>query len=168
MVSGWGAGHKQAMREQFGRVLTIGSIGECLPNPGTYIGLDASRRDELGLLLARIHSHLGDDAVARLSFMRTQCCEILAASGADEVFEEAGTYDVFNSSHVFGSCRMGTEPRSSVVDPQCRSHRWRNLYLSDASVFPSSGGGESPSLTIQALAIRTARHLREQLLQRVL
>ncbi|HLT25615.1 MAG TPA: GMC oxidoreductase, partial [Zeimonas sp.] len=34
--------------------------------------------------------------------------------------------------------------------------RWRNLYIADASVFPSSGGGESPSLTIEALAIRAA------------
>ena len=44
----------------------------------------------------------------------------------------------------------------SVVDPHCRSHRWTNLYVADASVFPSSGGGESPSLTIEALGLRTA------------
>ena len=37
-----------------------------------------------------------------------------------------------------------------------RSHRWTNLWITDASVFPSSGGGEAESLTIQALALRTA------------
>jgi choline dehydrogenase-like flavoprotein len=54
---------------------------------------------------------------------------------------------------------MGTDPRTSVVDAWCRSHRWRNLYVLDARVFPSSGGGESPSLTIPALAIRAGRRI---------
>lgn len=49
---------------------------------------------------------------------------------------------------------------TSVVDAQCRSFRWRNLFVVDASVFPSSGGGESPSLTIEALAIRTGAHIK--------
>ncbi|MCD8567110.1 MAG: GMC family oxidoreductase, partial [Geovibrio sp.] len=70
------------------------------------------------------------------------------------LIEEYGAYDAFNATHVFGTCRMGTDPETSVVDSFCRSHRWRNLLVTDASVFPSSGGGESPSLTISALALR--------------
>jgi choline dehydrogenase-like flavoprotein len=54
---------------------------------------------------------------------------------------------------------MGDDPASSVVDAFGRSHRWRNLWIADASVFPSSGGGEAPSLTIQALALRTAAQI---------
>jgi len=46
-----------------------------------------------------------------------------------------------------------------VVDAQCRSHRWRNLLITDASVFPSSGGGEAPSLTIYANALRACDRL---------
>ncbi|MDZ7810311.1 MAG: GMC family oxidoreductase [Arhodomonas sp.] len=76
-----------------------------------------------------------------------------------ELVEEYGTYDVFRSTHVFGTCRMGKEPADSVVDPHGRSHRWRNLWIADASVFPSSGGGEAPSLTIAALALRTAARI---------
>jgi choline dehydrogenase-like flavoprotein len=89
--------------------------------------------------------------------------EILRASGVEAFFEEYGTYDFFSSTHVFGTCRMGRDPEDSVVDPFGRSHRWRNLFVVDGSVFPSSGGGEAPSLTIEALAIRTAGHLREVL-----
>ena len=58
-----------------------------------------------------------------------------------------------------GKARHGRDPTASVVDPHGRSHRWRNLFVADASVFPSSGGGESPSLTIEALAVRSAEHL---------
>jgi choline dehydrogenase-like flavoprotein len=54
---------------------------------------------------------------------------------------------------------MGDDPASSVVDAFGRSHRWRNLWIAGASVFPSSGGGEAPSLTIQALALRTAERM---------
>jgi len=95
----------------------------------------------------------------RLRFMATTCPRILQAAGTGEPFEEYGACDPFLSTHVFGTCRMGSDPRASVVDAHCRSHRWRNLFVVDASPFPSSGGGESPSLTIEALAVRAGRHL---------
>src|SRR5205814_1393435 len=82
-----------------------------------------------------------------------------AASGAERVYENYSSWDWFVATHVFGSCRMGDNPASAVVDAFGRSHRWRNLWIADASVFPSSGGGEAPSLTIHALALRTAERI---------
>jgi len=159
VVPGWGRAHKAAMRETFGHVLSVGAIGESLPNPGSFIDLDPAEADAAGLPLARIHSQLPDTELRRLQFMADTARNILRAAGAGEIFEEYGSYDSFRSTHVFGTCRMGDDPRDSVVDARCRSHRWRNLFIVDASVFPSSGGGESPSLTIEALAIRAANHL---------
>jgi choline dehydrogenase-like flavoprotein len=98
-----------------------------------------------------------------LAWPNCSSTEILQAAGTAKPFEEFGTYDSFNATHVFGTCRMGADPRNSVVDKDCRSHRWRNLFVVDASVFPSSGGGESPSLTIEALAIRAGAHIRDLL-----
>jgi choline dehydrogenase-like flavoprotein len=158
VVGGWGHSHKKRMREQFGRVLSIGSIGENLPDPATFIDLDPEQKDASGLPKARVHSHLADTEIKRLEFMAGKCRNILQAAGIDKPFEEYGAYDNFNATHVFGTCRMGQDPKSSVVDADCRSHRWRNLLVVDASVFPSSGGGESPSLTIYALALRAASH----------
>jgi choline dehydrogenase-like flavoprotein len=88
--------------------------------------------------------------------MSSKCREILQASDAFEIVECLTTWDIFNSTHVFGTCRMGADPATSVTNAKLRSHRWRNLWITDASVFPSSGGGEAPALTIQALALRTA------------
>lgn len=85
-----------------------------------------------------------------------------------EIAEEYGSYSHFSSTHVFGTCRMGVRPEHSVVDPSGRAHAWKNLYVADASLFPSSGGGESPSLTIEALAIRTAHRIRDALARREL
>ena len=159
VVGGWGRDHKARMRATFGRVLTVVGIGESLPNSGSYVDLDPERNDAAGLPLARIHSHLEEMEVDRLAFVAGKAREILQASGVEKIIEEYGSYDAFNTTHVFGTCRMGRDPEQSVVDPHGRSHRWRNLFVADASVFPSSGGGEAPSLTIEALGIRTARHL---------
>jgi choline dehydrogenase-like flavoprotein len=57
-----------------------------------------------------------------------------------------------------GTARMGTDPRSSVLDPFCRSHDISNLFVVDGSFFPSSGA-VNPALTIAAQALRVADHL---------
>ena len=160
-VQGWGKAHKRSLRQVFGRALSVAAIGESLPNPRSYVDLDPQARDSTGLPLARIHSFLPDHELTRLEFMARKSREILQASGVEQLFEEYGTYDRFSATHVFGTCRMGREPGASVVDRYGRCHRWRNLFIADASVFPSSGGGEAPSLTIEALAIRTSEHLIE-------
>lgn len=154
VVPGWGQAHKAGMRASFGHALTVAAIGESLPNEGTFVDLDPEVRDSYGVPVARIHSHLDSMAIARLDFMAKQARKILTAAGAGKLVEEYGSYDYFSSTHVFGSCRMGADARTSVVDAFGKSHRWQNLRIMDASVFPSSGGGESPSLTIEALALR--------------
>jgi len=163
VTGGWGRAHHKRMKQTFGHALAVGSIGESLPNDGTFVDLDPKARDRFGIPKARIHARLDEIDLVRLRFMVGQVRALLAASGVDKPIEEYGAYDAFSATHVFGTCRMGTDPRDSVVDASGRSHRWRNLYVTDASVFPSTGGGESPSLTIEALAIRSGRILAERL-----
>ncbi len=66
------------------------------------------------------------------------------------------------ANHQCGTCRMGTDPATSVLDVQCRAHDVENLYVVDASFFPSSGAS-NPTLTIVANAFRVGEHLREVL-----
>lgn len=161
VVDGWGVEHKRRMRRDFGNALAIGAIGESLPDAGSFVDLDPSHRDTTGQAVARIHSHIDGLTVRRIEFMARTCREIVGALGAGKPFEEFGSFDMFSSTHVFGTARMGENPKTSVVDRIGRSHRWKNLFVADASVFPSSGGGEAPSLTIQALALRTADAIRD-------
>jgi len=161
VVEGWGRSHREKMQASFGNAIAIGAIGESLPDPGTYVDLAPDLTDPHGLPAARIHSHLDDMAIGRIEFMAAECRRMVAAMGAGAPFEEFGAYDMFSSTHVFGTARMGTDPATSVVNAHGRAHHCKNLFISDASVFPSSGGGEAPSLTIQALALRTARAIRD-------
>jgi choline dehydrogenase-like flavoprotein len=158
-VPGWGRAHAQSVRRLWGHSLHVGAIGESLPNEHSRVDLDPDRRDRFGIPLARISAQLDEPDIARLRFMATKCRELLAACGAQEIFETYSAWDWYAASHVFGTCRMGADPAHSVVNADGRSHRWRNLWIADASVFPSSGGGEAPSLTIEALALRTSQKM---------
>ncbi len=146
---------KTALRDGFGSALAVGAVGQVVPDERSFVSLDPEVVDGLGLPVARIASVLTDDSLARLRRMAGAARAVLAEAGA-VLAEEASSRDAFTATHVFGTARMGADPATSVVDPFGRSHEHGNLWITDASVFPSSGGGESPSLTIMALALRSA------------
>ena len=158
-VPGWGRAHAQSVRRLWGHSLHVGAIGESLPNRNSRVDLDPDQHDQFGIPLSRISAWLDESDIGRLRFMAAKSRELLAASGAEEVFESYSSWDWFGATHVFGTCRMGADPTISVINADGRNHRWRNLWITDASVFPSSGGGEAPSLTIHALSLRTAEKI---------
>jgi choline dehydrogenase-like flavoprotein len=65
-----------------------------------------------------------------------------------------------NTTHQCGTLVFGTDPRTSVLDPYCRAHDVSNLFVVDASFFPSSAA-VNPALTIAAQALRVADHIKE-------
>lgn len=80
-----------------------------------------------------------------------------------EILEAAGGEDVWSAdrtAHLLGTCRMGIDPTNSVVNADCRAHDVPNLFICDGSVFPTSTA-VNPSLTIQAIAARTADRIWE-------
>tara|TARA_B110000211_G_C14075703_1_gene551924 strand:+ start:627 stop:2285 length:1659 start_codon:yes stop_codon:yes gene_type:complete len=162
ILDGFGHDLKRSLRQNFGKAITVGSIGEVLPNRNSFVELHKTEVDAFGVPLASIQSVLGATEIARLRFMAQKSRQLLAAAGVTEILEEFSTWDQFSTTHAFGTCRMGNNPTTSVVDKNCRSHDHPNLHITDASVFPSTGGGESPSLTIQALAVLAADNIFNQ------
>jgi len=80
-----------------------------------------------------------------------------AAAGAQQVWRDSVAENEFGV-HLLGTCRMGNDPATSVVDKYHRTHDVRNLFLCDGSSFVTSGRGQ-PTMTIQALAFRAADHI---------
>ena len=156
VVGGVGDGHLDEMQRVFGRALVIKAIGEFLPNKDSFIDVDPNVKDRFGIPVARIRSFLGANEIALLKHMAKISRQVLAATGADELVEEHSTYDLFSATHVFGTCKMGLDSQTSVTDQNCRTHEIENLYVADGSVMPSTGAGEAPSLTIEALGLRAA------------
>jgi len=114
----------------------------------------ADVKDQYGLPVARItYSWCDNDKALNrhaLTFMR----QALAAAGGREIWDQGD-----DTCHLNGTARMGHDPRTSVVDGDCRSWDIPNLWVCDGSVFPTVGG-VNPSLTIQAIALRTADRIR--------
>lgn len=156
MAAGIGAAFKARVRESFGSALGISAMGQVIPDERSFVGLSAERRDAYGQPLARINSVLTDNSLQLLRRMAAATRKALGAAGA-EIVEEDSSWDRFRSTHVFGTARMGLDAATSVVNAQGRSHDHENLWVCDASVFPTSGGGEAPALTIMALAARSAQ-----------
>jgi choline dehydrogenase-like flavoprotein len=152
-VGGWGTPHKLRMQEVFGRTMGLCSVGEQIPDIRNQVCLDPFRKDSFGLPIPCITNRLGSNDRAMLPRINASLVSILQAAGATEI-----AVDEFvsgQSSHYLGTCRMGNDPRSSVVNSWCRTHDVPNLFIGDGSVFVT-GGAANPALTISALAARTA------------
>jgi len=121
------------------------------------VTLDPEHKDAHGRPAARITYRDHDDDMAMARFLQDRADEILQAAGAlRTVREPVQPENVL--AHLLGTCRMGDDPASSVVDRYHRSHEVPNLFICDGSSMVTSSRGQ-PTLTIQALAFRAAEHI---------
>lgn len=160
-VKGMGKAYKQSIKDRYPAYLTFTGYHEMLPNRDSYIDLDPQQVDEYGLPRARRTWKLAESDWNLHNDMKKWCRDILKSSNAEILSESS--HPVTN--HEVGGCCMGTDPKTSVLNEFCRAHDVPNLYVVDASVFPSSSE-KNPTLTIMALAERTADHIATSLKER--
>lgn len=139
--------------ERYNHQVGLKIVGECLPQERNRVTL-TDEKDQYGLPVPRVtYSYCENDKSLiehSLGFMRRS----LEAVGATEIWDETD-----DTCHLNGTARMGDDPKTSVVNANCRSWDIPNLWICDGSVFPTVGG-VNPSLTIQAIACRTAERIR--------
>jgi len=156
-VPTWGAEFKDFLRASFARKMTVYASTTSVPLERNSISLDPELKDEKGRPAIRMTYRDHDDDLAMARFLQGKALEILDAAGAEKIWP----HDVVPGTlqaHLLGTCRMGDDPASSVVDRYHRSHELPNLFICDGSSFVSSGRGQ-PTMTIQALAFRAAEHI---------
>ena len=159
IAPGWGGEHKDFMTKYFGHAVNVFAIGEQLPNEDHMITIDSEVKDYYGIPVAKITTKLSNNDLEMLSFMQRKCNEIVEAAGVVEKVREFGAYDLSLISHMGGTCRMGVDPKKSVLNSYCQSHDIKNLFVIDSSCFVTQGGGDSPSLTIHAIALRASDYI---------
>jgi choline dehydrogenase-like flavoprotein len=137
-------------------------IGEDLPCEGNGVTLHGSRKDRFGMPLAVLTYNDHDNNRAMREFGWSRATEIFEAAGA----ERTQLVPPFPDTHLLGTCRMGDDPDTSVVNKWGRAHDVSNLFIADGSVFPTATA-ENPSLTISALAIRQAHHILELMAENI-
>jgi len=153
----WGAGYKQALREEANHRMTITSFVTQLPLEANRVDLDPEVKDAWGLPAMRITSSAHADDKRNMEFFRQKSIEILKAAGATKVWAPP-VGEARGGAHNRGTCRMGNDPKTSVVDKYHKAHDVPNLYIVDGSNLVT-GGRNHPTLTIQALAFRASEHI---------
>ena len=151
----WGAGYKKALREEANHKMTITCFMTQMPLETNRVDLDPDVKDEWGLPAMRITSTSHPDDIKCVDFFRQKSIEILQAAGATKVWANPPS-DSRGGAHNRGSCRMGNDPKTSVVDKFHRAHDVPNLFIVDGSNLVT-GGRNHPTMTIQALAYQGGR-----------
>jgi choline dehydrogenase-like flavoprotein len=148
----WGTGHKQAMRDWHRRTIVIMGPTQQIPTAEARVTVDPTVRDKWGLPVVRIsgnvHPHtfeIGEAQARRAEAWLKEAGAISTSLMADRPqLVQAG-------QHQAGTCRMGNDPKGSVVNRSCQVHDVDNLFVIDSSVHVTNGGF-NPVLTIMAVA----------------
>jgi len=148
----WGAEYKRLLRESFSYTTQLGCHATSLPLETNAVSLDPELKDAWGKPALRFTYQDHPDDLATQRFLQGKGLEILDAAGARRTWAQPVKPANF-AVHLLGTCRMGHDPRTSVIDRYHRTHDVRNLFLCDGSSFVTSGRGQ-PTCTIQALAYR--------------
>jgi choline dehydrogenase-like flavoprotein len=140
---------------------------EQIPNAASQVAL-TDRTDALGMPQLRVDWRYspGDiESVRRMldlmaaEFERTGVAQL--DYDGDTLEEDLMRFGAYGGHHV-GTARMGSDPRTSVVDADCRVHSLRNLFVAGSAVFPTSSQA-NPTLTLVALSLRLGHHLAREL-----
>ena len=148
----WGAQLREEMLN-YNHQVGLKMVGETMPDERNQVTL-SDEKDQYGLPVPRITFSWGDNDKRLINHALAQMTESLETIGASDIFPQTE-----DANHLAGTARMGFNRDTSVVDADCRSWDIPNLWICDGSVFPTTGG-VNPSLTIQAIALRTADRIK--------
>jgi gluconate 2-dehydrogenase alpha chain len=158
-VPTWGSGWKAWLKENAQSVGAVSAQFESLSYEGNSLDLDPAARDPFGIPVLRVTHSPGENERKGNQFMRAKLEEWLREAGASETWSTDAVF--VEARHCYGGTRMGEDHETSVVDRFGFSYETPNLGVLGTSTFPTTGG-HNPTLTVQALAWRTAARLVER------
>jgi choline dehydrogenase-like flavoprotein len=145
------------MAHNFPRQMSLAAGGTSLPLDRNNITLDPNNTDQWGRRSLRVTYRDHPDDLANITFLLERGLEILDAAGANKTWHSSVEPQT-SGVHLLGTCRMGDDPETSVINKYHRSHDVSNLFICDGSSLVSSTRGQ-PTMTIMALAFRAAEHI---------
>ena len=163
-----GEGLARFLDENLGRRLSVSFMANQVPLRTNRIALHPFVRDKWGLPSAHIIKDWHSHDVHLMNVLADQCRQVLVKGCPDGDDLSSGHVQMASNAparianHILGGARFGADRSDSVLDPDCRAWDFDNLYVTDGSSMPTSGGA-NPTLTIQANALRVADLLKARL-----
>ncbi len=156
----WGRDYTRRL-EQYPNMAGMWIVGEDMPQESNRVTLNTGVKDQFGLPVPNVHCDDHPNDVAMRNYAYKRGAAVYKAAGAVETIE----VPPYPSTHNLGTCRMSEKPGDGVCNKWGQSHDIKNLFISDGSQFTTSGG-ENPTLTIVALALRQGDYIASQCAQR--
>ena len=163
LAGGYGRQFKADMRRYYGSLIGLSGRGEMIPNEDSYCEIDASAKDRYGIPTLRFHWKWSEHETRQAVHMQKTFAAIIDAMGGRVVskLETDGRKAIAPGGfiiHEVGGAIMGDDPKSSVVNQWGQAWDVKNLFLTDGAPFPSNAD-KNPTLTIMALAWRSADYM---------
>lgn len=158
----YGAELQDKMREYHGSAFHITMMGEVLGRYENHVRIDRQKVDAWGIPVLHIETKYTGNEVE----MAKDAVEVSSAIADAAKFEVLSRNAVPNppgySIHEVGTCRMGDDRKTSVLNKWCQSHDHKNLFVVDGASF-TSAGWQNPTMTIVALSMRASEYLAEEM-----
>jgi len=158
---GFGGQFKKSVREHAGAFISMGGFGEVLARYENYMDLDPELKDAWGIPVLRFHYEFSDNEKKMCEDMATTAREMFEQAGVEVVGVDKNILTEGWSIHELGTARMGTDPKTSVLNQFQQSHDVKNLFVVDGSSHVSASC-QNPTWTIMALAWRSCEHLADE------
>jgi choline dehydrogenase-like flavoprotein len=159
---GFGKEYKKYVREHGGAFISMGAFGEVLSRYESYVDLDPQATDRWGIPALRFHYQFSDNEKKMAADMLESAKEIFDTAGFELVHSSGEVLTEGWSIHELGTSRMGTDPKTSVLNEHQQSHDVKNLFVVDGSSHVNASC-QNPTWTIMALAWRSCDYLADQL-----
>ena len=157
-VRNWGSDWKAFIRKNADRTNSSYIQKTTLPYEGNYLDLDPVVKDAMGMPVIRITARYRDNEKRIAAFAQDKMAQWYREAGAIKVVKSGLGDTMGASTHAYGGTRMGNNSETNVVNQWGFAHEAPNLGILGGSVMGTSGA-RNPTLTVQALAWRTADHL---------
>ncbi len=171
---GYGVDLKKQCRTSYGSTIGFSGRGEMIPNPNCFCELDPSVKDKWGIPVLRFHWQWSENEIKMAKDMQATFRSIIESAGGTVITnareqqnpqgDEQANARISQGGeiiHELGTIRMGSSPKTSVLNSNCQAHDVKNLFVADAAPFVTNPD-KNPTLTIMALAWRTSDYLLDQ------
>lgn len=152
----------KAQGDLFNSAVSTTFMGEVLPVYENHVRINRDQKDAYGIPTLHISARYGDNERKMIRDGVDTMADVFTACGWEVLAKNDRPLPMGYSIHELGTCRMGADPKASVLNQWNQSHDVKNLFVVDGSSFVS-GGSQNPTMTIVALAMRASEHLADQM-----
>jgi choline dehydrogenase-like flavoprotein len=165
-VDGYGAGVRATVQKRYGATIGFTQRGEMIANDKSFCRIDPVAKDRFGIPVLQFSFAWSDNELNQVTHFQTEMRKLIDRLGGELIAEPAAPAKAISKGgeiiHEVGTARMGSDPKDSVTDAFGRTWDVDNLYLMDGSVFASKAH-KNPTITILALAMRSADHVAQRM-----